>query len=777
MRLIISEKPSVARDIASALGATLRREGFIEGRGDIVTWCFGHLVELSNPDAYDAGLKSWRLETLPIIPDEFKYHPNEKTKEQFKIVKELLNRRDISGVVNAADAGREGELIFDLVYRLAKCHKPVRRLWISSLTREAIIEGFNNLKPASDYDGLRDSAYARQQADWLCGLNATRAQTIVARRAGYEGVYSLGRVQTPTLALLVARDQEIANFVPADYYQVAADFGVDTDSYRGVWFNPSGDRFDKREAADSVVKKVEGNTGVVEQVEKKASRERPPLLYDLTALQRAANARYGLPAAKTLEVAQSLYEKKALTYPRTSSRHLSSDVHKEIAGHVEAAGVGLYEPFVKTVLAKGRLKLTNRHVDDKKVTDHHAVIPTKQKVTLESLSEDERKVFGLVVRRFIGAFYDDAEVERTTVITKVVGETFRTKGTIVLKAGWREVDPPGKEEKKASETEENDEPESVIPPIRSGENVVTLSAETLAKQTKAPPRYTEASLLGSMETAGKKIDDDELRLAMKDSGLGTAATRAAVIETLIGREYVERDKKSLRATHKGQALIEMLRVPILKSAELTGSWEAKLARMTRNEYPKESFMEEVKEMVRKLVSTITQTQMPRSTTPRGQAARPEKAIDCPKCVAEGRDGFLLERKNEKGKFLACSVGREGCGFVTDVPKNAKQRKALVGVRCPSCEGAMRLRLPKEKGKNAFLSCIRYPECRGQRWFDEGGVLQEPKAPDETGPACLKCGKRTVKRMAKSGNYFLACPGWRADKTGCDAAIVWLKERI
>lgn len=778
----------MGREVAAALGLNRRGEGFIEGQNDIVTWCVGHLVELANPDVYDPALKQWRMETLPIIPDSFKYEASERTKDQFKIIKELMHRKDVTSLVNAADAGREGELIFDLVYRQAKCKKPVERLWISSLTRDAINEGFRNLQPAAAFAGLRNSAYARQQADWLVGLNATRAQTIQARRAGREGVYSLGRVQTPTLALIVGRDREIGNFVPQNYYQVVADFKADAGYYKGTWFDTKGDRFEKKEEAERIVAKVRGETGIIEKVEKKASKEKAPLLYDLTTLQRAANARYGFSAARTLEIAQSLYEKKALTYPRTASRHLSSDVHKEIRAHVFAANIGEYAQFAAPLISKSDLKLTSRHVDDKKVTDHHALIPTKQKSALDAMSDEERKVYDLVVRRFLAAFYPDAEIERTTIITIAEGESFITRGTIVLRAGWRAVDPPGREDRKTAEERnadvngdsENDEPAGELPPVQPKSTVQNLSAEALTKQTKAPPRYSESSLLGAMETAGKQIEDEELRLAMKDSGLGTPATRASVIEVLLAREYIVRDKKSLHATAKGQTLIEMLAVHTLKSAELTGSWESKLAAMARGEYELEHFIGEIKAAVRSLVKTIASTTMEKSGGETLAREKPKDALACPKCAQNQRSGFLIERVGSKGKFLACSVGRDACGYLSDAPKNAKQRKALIETQCPSCAGALRLRLPLEKGKNAWLSCVRYPECRGGLRFDEKSVLQAPERKsggaqsEESGPACEACGKPTVKKMAKSGNYFLACTGWRKDGTGCAAPLVWLK---
>jgi DNA topoisomerase-3 len=775
----------MGRDVAAALGATRRGEGFISGESDIVTWCVGHLVELDDPQAYDPNLERWRLEDLPILPEEFKYHASERTLEQFNVIKSLLGRGDVTAIVNAADAGREGELIFDLVYTLAGCRKPVARLWISSLTRDAILEGFRNLKPAEEFRGLRESAHARQRADWLVGINATRAQTVRARRAGHQGVFSLGRVQTPTLALIVGRDAEIASFVPVDYFEVLAGFRAPGGEYAGRWFGKNGSRFDKREDAARVARKVEGRRGTIEQVEKKAARERPPLLHDLTSLQRAANVRYAFTAARTLELAQSLYEKKFITYPRTSSRHLSKAVAGEIEAHVRAASVGPYVAFIEKILAGGKPKLTSRHVDDKKVTDHHAVIPTKQKIKAEALTPDEKRVYDLVTRRFLAAFFPDAELERTTVVTEAEGEKFITRGTVVLKAGWREVEPPARGARSADEgakkSGEDDEDESAeLPPLKAKDPADVLKAEAVAKQTKAPPRYSESSLLGAMETAGKKVEDDELRLAMRDAGLGTPATRASIIETLLKREYVVREKKSLVATSKGAALIKMLPSPLLKSAELTGRWEQKLSRMARREYALDSFMVEVRAMITELVAQIAGSEVERAAGDAvggaRQLPRPAGALDCPKCKREERGGFLVEREGASGKFLACSTGREACGYLSDVPKNAKQRKALLHTACQTCGGAMRLRLPKEKGKHAFLSCVRYPECRGARWFDDKGVLEEPRPEPETGAPCALCQTPTVKRGPTSaGSYFWSCPRWRSDGSGCNSKPVWINE--
>ena len=776
MRLIVTEKPSMGRDVAAALGASRRGDGYISGGRDIVTWCVGHLVELDDPESYDAALKSWRLETLPIIPERFRYHASERTRDQFGVIRELMNRDDVEVIVNAADAGREGELIFDLVYALAGCRKPVQRLWISSLTREAILEGFAALRPAEEYRGLRNSAHARQQADWLVGINATRAQTVKARRAGHDGVFSLGRVQTPTLALIVSRDLEIKEFVPATYYEVFADFAAEAGAYRGVWVGKKGTRLDKKEEAEAIAARVRGVRGAVTRVERKSVKERAPLLYDLTALQRAANARHSFTANRTLELAQSLYEKKCLTYPRTSSRHLSAAVAAEAREHVEAVNFGPYAKFCAEILSAPARKLTSRHVDDKKVSDHHAIIPTTARPNAASLSPDEKRVYDMVARRFLAAFYPDAELERTTIHTEAAAEGFVTRGTVVVSAGWREVDPPGRE--KTAEGEEGEEVE--LPRVKDGDAVEVTQAEAVAKQTKAPPRYTDAALLGAMETAGKKIEDEELRLAMKESGLGTPATRANIIETLLKREYVTRDKKSIVATPKGVALIRMLPSPLLKSAELTGRWEQKLSRMARGEYALDSFMGEVKEMVSGLVREIAAAEVERGAGAaagnRREAPRPEGALDCPKCKREDRAGFLLERESSSGKFVVCSEGREGCGYISDRPRNARQRKALAGTACHACGGAMRLRLPKDKGKRASLACVK-ESCRAVRRLDEAGAPAEEVPARETGPPCEVCQTPTVKRgPASSGNYFWSCPRWRSDGSGCNAKPVWINDR-
>ncbi|KAF0248612.1 MAG: DNA topoisomerase III, partial [bacterium] len=429
MKLIIAEKPSLARDIAAALGVTQRKDGYIEGNGYIVTWCIGHLVELANPEVYDEKLKQWSLATLPFIPETFKYQVNSNTSAQFKVIKGLVNDSRVLSLVNCADAGREGELIFHLVYLLTGCKKPVERLWISSLTKDEILKGFGNLKPASHYAGLRDSAHARQRADWLIGLNITRAFTIKARTnssfGGKSELYSVGRVQTPTLAFIVSREAEITNFVPEKFYQVVATFDSTVGTYQGLWVGVDGFRIAEEKEAKAIADKVLGQDGVVDKVDKKLVREKAPLLHDLTSLQRVANTKYSLTADQTLKVAQSLYEAKLITYPRTSSQYLSVSVANEIDEHLDACDIGIYSQFVNQIKSsKTGVRLTSRHVQDAKITDHHAIIPTKIKANLSTLDDEQRKVYDLIVRRFLAAFYYESEIEQTTVFTIVLGEKF-----------------------------------------------------------------------------------------------------------------------------------------------------------------------------------------------------------------------------------------------------------------------------------------------------------------------------------------------------------------
>ncbi|MEZ4407124.1 MAG: DNA topoisomerase [Polyangiales bacterium] len=634
MDLVVAEKPSVARDIARVLGASKRGDGFLEGPEFVITWCIGHLIELDEPAAYDPSWKQWRLDLLPMLPERFKLRPSKSTASQWRAVKSLLRDKRFDRVVNACDAGREGELIFRWAYDLAGSRLPIERLWVSSLTDAAVRAGFAKLQPGRRYEPLADAARCRAEADWLVGLNATRAVTVRGRANGGGELWSVGRVQTPTLALVVARDKSIRAFTPRDYWEVVATLRApNAQPFTARWTYDDTTRVATKPLADALVSRcARGPAPVVESVEGKRQRVPPPLLFDLTSLQRTANARWGWPAARTLSLAQSLYEKhKALTYPRTDSRHLSTDLRTEIPGVLRALStVNALSGFAER--ARSAPPLSRRYVDDAKVSDHHAIIPTSKAPS--GLDGDEARLYDMVARRFLGAFFPDAEFDQTTVTVRVgdgpkpakkraaAGEKgddddrfvdalppppdrFVARGRVRVVAGWQEVagidgdDPP----QRAMKEGEDEAPQGPLPALTEGQRL-DGRYDTEAKQTKPPRRYTEATLLAAMESAGKEIEDEALRAAMRDSGLGTPATRASIIETLLDRGYVARDKKAVTATPKGEALIDGLAVPALRSPELTGSWEARLARMARGEDSRARFMADIHAFVRESIDAI-----------------------------------------------------------------------------------------------------------------------------------------------------------------------------
>ncbi|HZY65222.1 MAG TPA: DNA topoisomerase III [Rubrobacteraceae bacterium] len=642
MRLIVAEKPSVGRDIANALGQHRRQQGSLAGNGWTVTWALGHLVELAPPDAYGDEYKKWRLESLPILPEKFKVKVSPRTREQFAVVQGLLRDPSVTEVVNACDAGREGELIFAYLYGLSGCKKPVRRLWISSLTPEAIREGFASLRDGRAMKPLEDAARSRSEADWVVGMNATRAYSTRFGRPG--NVLSVGRVQTPTLKLLVEREREIENFKPEKFYTVHARFKRGEPTYDGVWFKDKQNRLKESVAAEALADKVRDGTGTVRKVQKKSQTEKPPLLYDLTELQRNANAKFGFTAERTLRAAQALYEeKKLVTYPRTSSRYLSQDMVKTLKKRVEAAGAlpGL-ATFAEKLLALDKLPVNKRIVDDSRVTDHHAIVPTGKKSS-GSLPPDEAKVYDLVARRFLAVFFPAARFENTTVVTEVKKETFLSRGRVVLESGWRELYPDGVGGKKDREP-------PVLPPIEEGQEWKVVKAGVKEGETKPPPRYSESALLGAMETAGKLVDDEELRQQMKESGLGTPATRASIIERLIKVGYLSREKKALVPTEKGKALVDLLGESPLSSPELTAQWEKRLARMERGEERRAGFMDDIGLFTGKLVDQVRAMEGEKLAAP-PRDRRPLGA--CPKCGSP-----VVETKKSYG----CSAWKGGCDF-------------------------------------------------------------------------------------------------------------------
>jgi len=655
--LVIAEKPSVARDLTGALPGTFENnESYYESEDTIITFAVGHLVELTDPEDYDEKFKKWRMADLPIVPEEFRLRPRDKKAEkQLKVIHKLLKRDDVDRVVNACDAGREGELIFAYIYETSGVDKPVERLWISSLTKTAIREGFEHLRPGEQLAALEAAARSRSEADWLVGMNATRAATIRGR-AWVGGVVSLGRVQTPTLALMVKREREIQAFVPEPYWLVHAEFDP---RYQGLWFEGDETRLKEAKRAEEIATKVSGKDGVVESVERKEQSERAPLLYDLTSLQRDANRRFGFSARRTLQAAQSLYEdKKAITYPRTNSRWLSGDLVPQLKPTAATLQpIGEYAAGARYVLGLQQLPLA-RVVNDSKVSDHHAIIPTDVEHDVSRFSPDERRVFDLIARRFLAVFHPPARYARTTVVTLVEEERFRSRGKVTLEAGWRGVYGllSDAEAQQQRQDEEGENESAELPPLEQGQTVKCASAEVEAKETKPPPRYTEATLLSAMETAGKLIDDEELREAMKESGLGTPATRAETIETLIRREYIERAGKDLTPTPKGLQVITMLEEHPLTSPELTGSWEKRLTDIEHGSDDRGKFIGDIAEFTRATVEKIAELDK--------EKLRPERVElgPCPRCGAE--TGEII-KENSKAYGCTSWKSREetGCGFV------------------------------------------------------------------------------------------------------------------
>lgn len=578
---VIAEKPSVARDIARVLGANTKGVGCLKGNGYVVTWAIGHLVTQFEPDEIDKKWEKWRHETLPILPENIplKVIPENYVREQYKNVQTILNAPQVERIVCATDAGREGELIFRRIYQLTGCAKPFSRLWISSMTEEAILEGFENLKDGHEYDNLYLSAQCRSDADWLVGMNGTRAFTV-----RYNSVLSVGRVQTPTLSLLVQRDREIRSFVPEDYYEVQADFGA----YKGMYINNLEEkqtRLPKEEDAQRIVNAVKGKEGILEQVTTERKHTPPPLLYDLTTLQREANARYGFTAQKTLDLAQALYERhKVLTYPRTDSRHLSQDMRGKIRNILS----GMHEPFAALVPPENLRRDPGKRVyDDAKLTDHHAIVPTGRRPG--SLSPDEAKLYEMVVRQLIAAFCGDYVYDSMTAVTKVDEHRFLSRGKAEVEPGWHTANPPVSS-KKDKEKEKEEQP---LPNLKQGQTVHTRSAKVLSKKTQPPKPYTENTLLGAMENAGRFVQDEELRRQLKERGLGTPATRAAIIERLIHVGYAERRRSALIPTDKGIKLISIAPEQ-LASPETTGRWEKGLNDIALGKMDPDKFMASIR---------------------------------------------------------------------------------------------------------------------------------------------------------------------------------------
>lgn len=640
--LVVAEKPSVARDIARVLGARDRGENCLIGGGYVVTWAIGHLVTLKEPQELDERYTKWRPADLPILPERMETKVIRKTAAQFRSVKKLMNDKETDSIVCATDSGREGELIFRYIYEQAGCKKPVMRLWISSMTDEAIRQGFETLRPSSDYDALYASARCRADADWLIGMNATRAYTL-----RYNVLLSVGRVQTPTLSMLVKRRKEIDSFVPQTYYTVTADFGA----YQGMYVSPKGEkRIDSREKAEEIAARAKGQQGSVTQATREKKTEYPPLLYDLTTLQREANSQLGFTAKKTLATAQKLYEThKLITYPRTDSRYLSHDMKGKVEKALSSYE-GELQPIGQKALEYG-VRQTRRVFDDTKLTDHHAIIPTGKSAERLTLTADERRLYEMVARRLAAVFYPNHEYDALRVVTRVGEDDFLSTGKSVTQEGWKEVYRQQTEKRKKSDDEQK------LPPLAVGDPAHCKNAKAKEEQTKPPKEHNDASLLRDMEHAGRQIEDEALREAMKDCALGTPATRAAIIERLLEVGYVRRSGKNLVATQKGVQLIEAV-PPEIASPETTGRWERALSQIAKGQDSEVRFREGIARLAAFLVQHATSApDVPfEKEERRGKGARRPKdmGLTCPICG----QGKMAE--NSKGYY--CTRYRDGCKF-------------------------------------------------------------------------------------------------------------------
>ena len=657
--VVIAEKPSVGRDIARVIGCRTRGDGCLIGEKYIVTWAVGHLVTLCEPDELDAKYKKWSFDTLPILPDTIPLKVIRQTAKQFEIIKKLINDSATDSLICATDAGREGELIFRYIYEKTNCRKPFQRLWISSMTDEAISEGFRNIRPGNEYDGLFASAQCRSKADWLVGMNASRAFTLK-----FDTLLSVGRVQTPTLAILVRRKKEIEQFQPQNFCTLLADFG----DYAGTYFHEGWDpdtHIPSREAAEETARKIQGQTGTVIQAETVRKTELPPQLYDLTSLQRDANRLLGFTAEKTLKIAQSLYEThKALTYPRTDSRYLPPDMIPRVVQTMKLLP-GIYQPFVPGALRDGKLPVSKRTIDAQKVTDHHAIIPTNKKVDPSGFSPDEQKLYDLVARRMLAAFFPACEYDATRIVTQVGEFCFRTNGKVIVRNGWHDIPPlsdPPKNRKKKDEEEDSQQ----LPPLCRGDQRPVRGTKIKEDKTKPPAPHTDASLLLAMETAGKELEDEELARQMKGSGIGTPATRAAIIERLLQVGYAQRKGKTLAATEKGVRLIEIMPGEIA-SPEMTGRWELALHQITDGTQDAERFLDGIRKMCTFLVNY----------------------------AREQKNGIVFPEE-EKGK-----------GFGSKKGKGASSNRRLEGTVCPLCKKGIMTESPRafscsEKGCGCIL---------------------------------------------------------------------------
>ncbi len=732
MKVCIAEKPSVAKELAQIIGANSRRDGYFEGNGYQVTWTFGHLCTLKEPNDYTERWKFWNMRELPMIPSKFgiKLIEDDGVKKQFATIEKLMLAAE--EVINCGDAGQEGELIQRWVMSKAKCTAPVKRLWISSLTEEAIREGFNHLQPGEKYDNLYAAGSARAIGDWLLGMNATRLYTL--KYGQNKQVLSIGRVQTPTLAIIVNRQKEIDAFKPEPYFEIKT-------IYREATFSAASGRFQNREDAAKVLEEISRFELVIGNIETKNSIEAPLRLFDLTSLQVDCNRKFSMGAEDTLRTIQSLYEKKLTTYPRVDTTYLSEDIYPKVPGILK--NLKGYETLTAPLLQEKQVRKSNKVFDDKKITDHHAIIPTGQ--YRADLSKEERQVFDMVARRFISVFYPDCKVANTTVEAKVGSHDFKATGKQILSPGWRAV---YMNDKNPVQSDEN-----ILPVFVTGEHG-PHEPGLLEKQTQPPKYLTEATLLRAMETAGKSVEDEELRDLMKENGIGRPSTRANIIETLFRRKYVKKDGKKLVATPTGIDLIDTIENELLKSAELTGQWEKKLRMIELGQYDVTHFMNEMKQMVTEVVDQVKRSPRKEIALAPEEPAVPEKKEKaapaeptetiCPAC----KKGILKKGKNAWG----CSSWKEGCRFV--IPFEFMGKKLTDA----------QIKRLAEKGKTALIKGFKQDDDSVDGYLELDSEHKISFA--EAEPEKLVCPSCKTGEIVK-GNTAYGCTNFRG---GCKLRI-------
>lgn len=769
--LILAEKPSVAADIARVVGSRNKKNGYIEGNKYYVSWCIGHLVTLCEPNELDDKWSTWSLDILPMIPDKFKLKVIKNTAAQFNIVKKLMNSPEVDSIIAATDSGREGELIFRYTYLYAGCRKPFKRLWISSMTDEAIKKGLTNLRPGSDYDNLFYSAKCRSESDWLVGMNATRAFTTKYKpMLDAKEVLSIGRVQTPTLAIIVNRQRERENFSPQDFWLVKNHYN----GFLGLWFNKDTmeSRIFDRNKAIELVNKVQKNEATVEEVKSENKKEFHPYLYDLTELQRDGNRKYGFTAKQVLNITQQLYEThKLVTYPRTDSQYLSSDIVPTLKQRIQAISVEPYTKVCEAILKVDALPISKRYVDNSKVSDHHCIIPTENKPEISQLKSEERKIYDLIVRRFLSVFLPPHEYKSTTIITSVANELFISKGKTVLKMGWKLLYKNDIDIEDDENTSKEDNLQT-LPSVDQGDTIKIIDTELKQEVTKPPALFTESSLLDIMKHADRIVSSEELKARIKTGGLGTPATRDDIIERLIKVGYINRKGKKLIPTPKGMWLIDI--VPNeLKSPELTAKWEQALDMMARGKMAPSKFMESIKKYSAFIVGSVKKVQL-------DQIQAFEKSVKEVKVIGQCKECGADVIETSKG--WSCSEWKKGCKFSIrkEHPYLAKLNKKVTVSMAKALltSDSVSIKITNKKTGSEYEKTIRLLK-EGQYWnikFEDNTNTSNTQISSNVEENTNSISKKTFKCPCNKGTLTFtqndkftgwSCSAWRE---GCKISI-------